>query len=208
MPENEWEKEFNLLREDCWKLIWPTHDFMHNIVSPSSPQIVQKVSGLDVVVEKNIEKDKLLDHDGNSILFDRRNFDCNGVLFFQPKDFALMELDIHQRMHVFKVNSAIFSGFKSSTVSNRIKNSKSVKNLNDVSNVSDDNSNFAIHGKTINHFEKNFFPHIKSYLRLMKNVNNYCNESSNEVIIDNQKCICHELAWCLITSACLTRGMS
>lgn len=116
-----------------------------------------------------------------------------GAYFLHPKSFYLMEPDIHSQFHVYKHN------LLQPTARNPV----------------------STEANRVNNFLSSNCPHNKLYCRLLapdkeaaEYLDSACPESSasssGKRSSENRKktrCICYDLAWCLMTSACLSKGL-
>lgn len=141
MPESIWDEDFEVLRSERWRMIWPSRDGMidihrRNCVSPSKEDTNNAELNSNVV---------------------------QGILFFHPKSFALMETDIQTQFYTYAPTEA------------------------DV----------------ISQVSKRYSPHIKSYCRLLDEDHVKQKQPQHG---EEQKCSCYDVAWAMVTSACLSKG--
>eukprot|EP01034_Spumella_vulgaris_P021695 gene21695-27745_t len=82
MPESLWEEQYDALRQDSWRLVWPSADFI--------ARLSRRSSGSDEDDEEEVS--------GGS--------DEGCGLFLHPRSFAAMELDIHAQFHTYEASAA------------------------------------------------------------------------------------------------------
>lgn len=121
--------------------------------------------------------------------------DCDvssGAYFLHPKSFYLMEPDIHSQFHVYKHNLLQTSA----------------------------RDPISTEASRVNSLLSSNCPHNKLYCRLLASdneaaeylesgvqVNSDSNGSKSSTAMGRKSlCICYDLAWCLMTSACLSKG--
>ena len=105
-----------------------------------------------------------------------------GAYFLHPRSFYMMEPDIHSQFHVYKPNLS----------------------LKKCDKEDPDNEN-------INKLLSTYCPHNKLYCRLLASDGDAAEYLGSREDTETEKqadrgCLCYDLAWCLMTSACLSRG--
>eukprot|EP01038_Epipyxis_sp_PR26KG_P012574 gene12574-16862_t len=148
MPETSWLTEYDNIRQESWKLIWPTKDYVRKGEQQS-------------MREANNDYNQDSPHNESS---------SSSILFLHPRNLAMMEADIHSQMMLYESNYSSFFNEDSKKV-----------------------------------------PHIKSYMRVLYD-DKFPILGNNNALNDekeccyNLNCTCQELAWCLLSSACLSKG--
>lgn len=136
MPEDHWDAAAEDDDDDCaqrserWQLLWPSHDFIEQVCRLNRYNASSSKRGKEDVAN------------------------MRGMLFLQPRSFALMETDIHTQFAVYEPNP------------------------------------IAPYEQAVHRYS----PHFKSYTRML---HSRC---------IGRACECQDIAWTLMTSACLSRG--
>ena len=185
MPEDDWKLEFDILREECWQLIWPSDELISSIYN------------------NNHRKYKDFSCDDNN----------GSMLFFHPKTFTLMEFDIHSQLHTYELSRDFhciphnktyfrFMYTNSSRNDNNDKNiSKCNCNGNDMNNIGNNTSdNPNIRSSNDNSNE------ISNSVNNDSNNINSNDDSSFSSRDDSNTSNTNKLAWFVMTSACLSKG--
>jgi hypothetical protein len=126
--------------------------------------------------ETSTKKDNQ-DLSSSSTTIHERFLSGNG-LFFLPNTLALMEPDIQSQLYQY-------CGLP-------------LKKRVDVSPI----DSLELNTSEVKEFH--ISPHIKSYFRLLSNELNSIQNSSD--IIKSSTCSCHDIAWYLLSSSCLSKG--
>lgn len=182
MPEAGWESgEWESLRQECWRLIWPTSSFVdsqikrfqrrkvHSAVTSSSSFTVKSEESNNRTTTTTISESVCVKRKAVSLVKISDEDDIPSATYFlHPKSFYMMEPDIHTQFHVYKPNL--------------------------TTSTSDDGDE-----REVNNILASYCPHNKLYCRVMAST---CEDETQK----SRKCLCYDLAWCLMTSACLSKG--
>lgn len=95
MPEGLWEEDYEYLRQESWRLIWPSRktmiDIYHNAVTSAN----EDEDGSDIL-DVDVDSDKKA-----SPRF------AQGLLFLHAKNFSLMEPDIQSQFYTYTPSRAL-----------------------------------------------------------------------------------------------------
>eukprot|EP00981_Chlorochromonas_danica_P002612 scaffold504_cov189-Ochromonas_danica.AAC.47 len=94
---NNWkDEEEEVSRSDCWHLVWPSMQFVEQVVSEQSQYSHHVVvnDGNDTDDDDDDESDGVISKKGNG----------KGMLFLHPRAFASMEADIHTQFVHYQPN--------------------------------------------------------------------------------------------------------
>lgn len=84
LVEDHWDSEMEYLRQDCWRLLWPSMDFVRALSSQTGRS----------------EDHRSQQHDQQS----ETSTDCG--LFLHPRSFAAMPFDVHSQFRTYEASSA------------------------------------------------------------------------------------------------------
>ena len=112
------------------------------------------------------------------------------LVFLLPKTLALMEPDLQSQLHVYDPYPWLLE-----RTNKEIDSKISCAELNRERSLVETSSTHITPPP----------PHIKSYARVMSN-NVICRTESVDFDGNSSCCVCYDLAWFLLTSACLSRG--
>lgn len=165
MPDQYWLQYPEKLRQDSWRLIWPSNTYMEEVkldVMTNSKKVIIKTENKP---QDNNNKDDITSTSTATIAEDPIGVVLRtGIVFLNPKIFALMEPDIQSAFHTYEPNSI---------------------------------PSLQLQWKKV--------PHIKTYTRLMQGIQTSVEKLRNIHVVPH--CICWKVAWCWLTSACLSKGI-
>eukprot|EP01041_Mallomonas_annulata_P012585 gene12585-26502_t len=236
MPEAVWDTEYDVLRQECWRLVWPTLSHIRrSLLSSSSGQrnnfeaeSTRRNDADDDVVVSNYpkhtrSKDIIIssgsgssvsipsdDNSKNTSTVDRRNStgtgtelfldDTHGLLFLSPRVLAEMEPDIHSQMWTLQPSS--FSGSRSphhktyARVMHRHRHHSERRHQHQHQHHHQHQHGISTDSLTnITNVYRRYGSMVTSH-----DCNGFDRESCDA------QCTCIDLAWLLLTSACLSKG--
>lgn len=103
MPDEYWKKFPDKLRQDSWRLIWPSSAYMNEVKSNVSMSMFVRGNTHKKSTESN-NGNAITDHINNGKIVEAVRPFRTGIVFLNPKVFAFMEPDIQSVFHTYEPN--------------------------------------------------------------------------------------------------------